>query len=348
MFTDLVDSTAWKKQLLDRDYANELRIPHDKLFRQLLKDYPGAEERDNAGDGFLATFLTSSDATSFALRFHHALANHPWPECVTKHRLPATRIGIHLGEVIEFTDAVSTKVAGQAVDLAARVMSVGKGGYTLLTRHAFDSSRQFLSAHPADAKLGLAWVAHGRYRFKGNEDDPLEIFAVAPTDSPALQPPGDSEKATREVINPVDDTGTWRPAVGQTIPFRENWIVERQLGEGGFGEVWLACNKRTKELRTFKFCFDVDRLRSFKRELTLFRLLQSEFGNRPDFLRLYDVQLERPPYFWRATLSARAIWRNGPLLKDSLFGHNRTACDLWQTLLKPWPPPIRSGSSIKT
>ena len=297
LFTDLVDSTGWKKHLLDRDYANELRIPHDKIFRKLLKEYPDAEERDNAGDGFLATFTTSSHATSFALKFHRALATYDWSENVRKHRLPATRIGIHLGEVVEFTDEAGMKVAGQAVDLTARLMSLGKGGFTLLTRHAFDSSRQHLSQNPADPTIPLAWVAHGRYRFKGNEDDPLEVFAVAPAGSHALDVPPDSEKALRVTVNAVDDTGAWRPAVGQTIPFRDNWVVEKQIGEGGFGEVWLACNKRTKELRVFKFCFDVERLRSFKRELTLFRLLQSEFGNRKEFLRLYDVQLERPPFF---------------------------------------------------
>ena len=297
LFTDLVDSTGWKKHLLDRDYANELRIPHDKIFRKLLKEYPDAEERDNAGDGFLATFTTSSHATSFALKFHRALATYDWSEKVRKHRMPATRIGIHLGEVVEFTDEAGMKVAGQAVDLTARLMSLGKGGFTLLTRHAFDSSRQHLSLNPADPTVPLAWVAHGRYRFKGNEDDPLEVFAVAPAGSHALDVPPDSEKALRVTVNAVDDTGAWRPAIGQTIPFRDNWVVEKQIGEGGFGEVWLACNKRTKELRVFKFCFDVERLRSFKRELTLFRLLQSEFGNRKEFLRLYDVQLERPPFF---------------------------------------------------
>ena len=297
LFTDLVDSTGWKKHLLDRDYANDLRIPHDRIFRKLLKEYPDAEERDNAGDGFLATFTTSSHATSFALKFHRALATYDWSENVRKHRLPATRIGIHLGEVVEFTDEAGMKVAGQAVDLTARLMSVGKGGFTLLTRHAFDSSRQHLSQNPADPSVPLAWVAHGRYRFKGNEEDPLEVFAVAPAGSHALDVPPDSEKAVRVTVNAVDDTGAWRPAVGQTIPFRDNWVVEKQIGEGGFGEVWLACNKRTKELRVFKFCFDVERLRSFKRELTLFRLLQSEFGNRKEFLRLYDVQLEKPPFF---------------------------------------------------
>ena len=32
----------------------------------------------------------------------------------------------------------------------------------------------------------------------------------------------------------------WRPAPGQEIPRRPGWIIERKLGEGGFGEVWVA------------------------------------------------------------------------------------------------------------
>ena len=79
---------------------------------------------------------------------------------------------------MEFKDVAGLKIAGQAVDLAARVMSLGKGGYTLVTRHAFDSSRQHLARNPVDPAVPLAWVAHGRYRFKGNDDDPLEIFGV--------------------------------------------------------------------------------------------------------------------------------------------------------------------------
>ncbi|MFO0940348.1 MAG: protein kinase [Pirellulales bacterium] len=294
LFTDLVGSTAWKRMLLDQNYTQNLLIPHDKIFRDLLSRYEEAEERANTGDGFLATFKTASTATEFALRFHHALYEYTWSDDILKHGRPATRIGIHLGEIIEFSDITGVKVSGQAIDLAARVMSLGDGGYTIVTRHAFDSSRQHMLSNPVDQSTPLVWVAYGRYRFKGNDDDPIEVFGVAPQGSPTLKPPGDSEKAQR--VNLHDDVGSWRPASGQLIPNRQNWLLEKQLGEGGFGEVWLAQNSRTKERRVFKFCFDIDRLRSFKRELTLFRLLQSQFGNRPDFVRLIDVQFEEPPY----------------------------------------------------
>ncbi|QDU21735.1 protein kinase domain-containing protein [Urbifossiella limnaea] len=298
LFTDLADSTAWKKTLGDRDYALQVLKPHDRLFRTLLGDYPGAAVNNDMGDGYLATFPAPGGAVQFALRFHAALTAEPWGHAVRRSgRLPATRVGIHLGEHVELAQSGTPKLAGQAVDLAARVMGLARPGQTLLTRHAFDSARQYVRVNPTDPARPLTFVAHGQYRFKGNDDDPLEVFGVGPEGAPELAPPPDSEKARRVRVDDADDTGAWRPGVGLVIPGREGWRLERPLGEGGFGEVWLACQPRTKDQRVFKFCFAAERLRSFKRELTLFRLLKSEFGERPDFVRLNDVQFDRPPYF---------------------------------------------------
>ncbi len=89
----------------------------------------------------------------------------------------------------------------------------------------------------------------------------------------------------------------WRPASGLHVPQRIGWVLDRKLGEGTFGEVWLARHESIREHRVFKFCFDADRLRSFKREVTLFRLLRDSLGERPDIACLYDVRLDNPPYF---------------------------------------------------
>jgi formylglycine-generating enzyme required for sulfatase activity/serine/threonine protein kinase/class 3 adenylate cyclase len=311
LFTDLVASTAWKKSLGDHGYAMEVLAPHDRLCRSLIAEYPGASLNNDMGDGYLVTFQTPGDAVGFALRFHDALARQPWGEAVRRSgQQPFTRIGIHLGEHIELDQPGTPKLSGQAVDLAARVMGLGQPGQTLLTRHAFDSARQYVRGNPSDPTQPLAFVFHGRYRFKGNEEDPLEIFGIAPEGSPTLAPPPDSDKAKRVTIDQADDTGSWRPAVALEIPHRGGWFLEEHLGEGGFGEVWLARHKRTKEQRVFKFCFDANRLRSFKRELTFFRLIKQELGDRPDMVKLHELQLDKVPFFLESEFVAERDLRH--------------------------------------
>ena len=47
----------------------------------------------------------------------------------------------------------------------------------------------------------------------------------------------------------------------------------------------------------FKFCFQADRLRALRREVTLFRLLKEALGNRDDIARVLDWQFDESPYF---------------------------------------------------
>src|SRR5690606_6097865 len=102
-----------------------------------------------------------------------------------------------------------------------------------------------------------------------------------------------------------EETLGWRPAIGLDIPNRSFWHLDRKLGEGGFGEVWLGSNSKTRERRVFKFCFDAERLRSFRRELTLVRLLREALGNRADIARLYEGSASRK----RAVLPGKRIQR---------------------------------------
>jgi len=288
LFSDLVDSTGWKQTLGDVAYAENVLRPHNSIFRRLLHELGGVE-RNFTGDGFLATFNTPSDAVQFALQLHKELRDHAW---LVNGRQPETRIAIHLGEAIAYADANpdQKQISGQAVDLTARIMGLAAGRQTLLTRHAFDSARQYVRQD------GLSWLAHGQYRCKGS-DDPLDVCEVGQPGLAPLTAPADSDKARRVRIDEEDDTGSWRPAISLAIPRREGWMIDQQIGAGGFGEVWLAHHQRTKEKRVFKFCFDAERLRSFKRELTFFKLLKSELGERPDIAKLYEVNVDESPYF---------------------------------------------------
>jgi len=301
MFTDVAGSVELKTRFGAHTYA-ALIGRHDTLFRQAIASAAGAEILHDMGDGFLARFATAGDAVRAAVQFQRALAQEPWLAAPIR-----VRIGLHVGQVTLLRDGPDgpPKVIGLATDIAARLMGLALPGQTLLTRGAFDDARQYLRDEPGDTRghVGsLRWMAHGRYLFKG-QDEPLEVYEVGLEGVGPLKAPPDGDKARRCVaVDELEMLG-WRPARGLEIPRRAGWVLERKLGEGGFGEVWLGRHDQTADTRVFKFCFDPQRLRSLKRELTLFRLIRSLLGERRDIARLYEVQLEQPPYFLESEYS---------------------------------------------
>jgi len=303
LITDIAGSAALKSRLGGAAYS-ALAVRHDELFRRIVNAVPGGEVSQDTGDGFLARFVAASDAVEAALRFQSELARAEWN---SGDGALTVRAGIHVGEVIE-TDrgpGEPPKLIGLAVDLASRLAGLAQPRQVLLSRAAFDDARQWVREHPAvDGRPvpELRWQAHGPYLFKG-ADEPAEVFEVGGAGLAPMSPPRDSEKARRAVRAGEEETLGWRPATGLEVPQRPGWMLERRLGEGGFGEVWLGTHARTSERRVFKFCFDAERLRSFRRELTLFRLLRETLGERGDIARLYEVQLEQPPYFLESEYS---------------------------------------------
>jgi serine/threonine-protein kinase len=298
MFTDIVESVTLKRRIGDAAAARLIRM-HDQVFHAIVGDCPDGAVLKDTGDGFLASFATASDAVQAALRFQHELHERTAGEAEPLK----VRIGVHLGEVSQLDAEAATgrpKLSGYAVDLTARVMSLALPGQILMTRAAFDNARQYIRHVPWAAAGGEAaapkWMAHGAYLFKG-ADEPVEVFEVGEFGRAPLAVPPGSEKARRAVSLDQEETLGWRPAAGLMIPGRKGWMLERKLGEGGFGEVWLGLHERTQMRRVFKFCFDAERLRSFKRELVLFRLLRDSLGDRPDIAKLFEAQVDKPPFY---------------------------------------------------
>ncbi len=95
----------------------------------------------------------------------------------------------------------------------------------------------------------------------------------------------------------------WRPSEGVRIPHRKHWVLRDRLGQGGFGETWLAEHAKTHDRRVFKFCNDPAKLKAFQREITLFRFLRETLGGRDDIVALIDWQLDEPPYFIESQFS---------------------------------------------
>ena len=84
---------------------------------------------------------------------------------------------------------------------------------------------------------------------------------------------------------------------GDAPPLRPLWQLVRPLGTGGFGEVWLVSHKKTDEQRVLKFAVDGPGLFALRREITLHRVLRQALGERKDFVRLMDWNLEEAPYY---------------------------------------------------
>lgn len=301
LVTDLVDSTGLVARLGD-ERAFALSGRHDRLARDLLAVHHGTEI--DKTDGFLLLFERPLDAVAYALAYHHALAALGAELGMSL----AARAGAHLGEVFLRPNppedvargAKPLEVEGLAKPLAARLMALAQGGQTLLTRGAFDVARR--SAVGADlGTRDMRWVAHGAYLLKG-VDEPVEVFEVGQPGAVPLAPPPDSEKARR--VTGDQTIPGWRPAPGQDIPRRESWALVEKLGEGGFGEVWLARHKKTHDRVVFKFCFETERLRGLKREATLFRLLKEALGDRPDIARVRDWNFDEQPYFLESEYTA--------------------------------------------
>ncbi|MEE8523348.1 MAG: protein kinase, partial [Thermoanaerobaculia bacterium] len=278
----------------------------DRRLRDLVAVHGGVEVEK--GEIFVGLFERPIDAVSCALAFHRAL-----PECSAGLGSDLrARAAVHLGEVVLRRNpeeevsrgARPLEVEGLARVTAARLLSLAAPCQTLATHGAFDLARRAAGGEEsragdskdAEGREGEPrWLAHGRY-FVDGVDEPLEVCEVGIDGLAPLAAPKDSAAAQR-VLSPSEERMLgWRPAVGQTIPRREHWTLRERVGEGGFGEVWLARHK-SGERRVFKFCFEAQRLRALKREVTLFRLLKETLGHRDDIARILDWHFDDAPYF---------------------------------------------------
>ena len=186
----------------------------------------------------------------------------------------------------------------RTVAAAAAMAKVARPRQILLTASAFDFAR--VAAEEDDGKQ-LSWIAHGAFRFDALNET-LLLFEIGEPELAPLQMPvadaGVTPVAAEELVL------GWRAAPGQTIPDRPQWRLVEALGEGGYGEAWLARHDKTNEARVFKFCYDAAKVRSLQREVTLFRLLREALGRRADIARILEWNFDQPPYYIESEYSS--------------------------------------------
>ncbi|MFQ5462447.1 MAG: protein kinase, partial [Phycisphaerae bacterium] len=296
LFSDLVGSTSLVVSLGDQ-CSSRLWAQHDRIARDLLPLFAGKEI--DKSDGFFMLFDRPIDAVGYALAYHDRFAELSKEFGVAV----GARVGIHMGEVLlrvnEDIDiargAKCLEVTGLAVPTAARVMSLAGKGQTLLTGATFDLARR---AAVGDQSIPseVCWMNHGPYEFKGL-DGAVPVCEVGRTGVAPLAPPLDSAKARRCFDPTAVQTGTWRPAPRQVVPGSGGWRLQRRLGQGGFGEVWLARHSKQRAARAFKFWFAGDWRRAPKQEMALCQHLVQRLGVRNDIVRVYGHRIDNPPYF---------------------------------------------------
>ena len=217
LLTDVVDSTKLSESIGDAAIA-EVWAAHDRAARDLLQDHHGREI--DKTDGMLLLFEAVADAAAYALAYHRAVAALPVPL--------VARAGLHLGPVVSCARTSADDIArgakplevdGLAKPIAARIMSLARGGQTLLSADA----RAALSAE------GLLVQSHGHWLIKGIAT-PLELFEVGESEA-AFASPGDGEKGYRVVRSGE----RWLPAreIPNNLPQQATSFIgrERELDE---------------------------------------------------------------------------------------------------------------------
>jgi predicted ATPase/class 3 adenylate cyclase len=144
LFTDIEGSTQrWDKH---RDAMDAAVKRHDTLVRHAIEANAGYIFK-TVGDAFCAAFGSASDAVSAAIDIQRDLTSADFA-AVDGVRV---RVGLHIGEASERDG----DYFGQAVNRAARLMSIGHGGQTLLSGRMHDSAGSALPHGASLVDLGL-------------------------------------------------------------------------------------------------------------------------------------------------------------------------------------------------
>ncbi len=181
-------------------------------------------------------------------------------------------------------------VAGQVIDLEPRPLEVLRQ----LLRYAGEVVRKeelveavYGHLHVSDGALNQA-VSRLRSAL-GDRDQ--QIIATVHRLGYRLAVPVVAELAAGVQLAPVS------LQAGSSLPRREAWELVRPLSSSRQIEVWLARHRRLGEQRVFKISVDGIRLSSLKREVTLYRMLREQLGERDDFVKVLDWNFEQAPFF---------------------------------------------------
>src|SRR5215467_6613873 len=210
---------------------------------------------------------------------------------------PATGVSETSGRVWSFAGRefdecrLELKVKGKSVELELKPLEV----LVQLLQHAGEvvAKDQLLDAVWPGLSVvdgSLATAIHKLRKAVGDNDS--SIVVTVPRVGYCLAAAAHS-KASRASPFPTELSFK----AGDPVPGRGHWRFLRPLDASSNSEVWLAEHPKTSELRVFKFVSNVARLKALRREVTVFRFLRESLGARPDFVRIFEWNFDKHPYF---------------------------------------------------
>ena len=171
LFTDIEGSTKrWE------GYPQQMQAAlarHDALLRVAIEENAGYVFK-TVGDAFCAVFSTPFEAFQAALSIQRTLYRQEWPQELDSIRV---RVALHTGVAEE----QGGDYFGPPVNRVARLLSAGHGGQILLSRSAYELSRDTIP-------VGVSLLDLGEHRLK-DLIRPEHIFQLADADLPQEFPP---------------------------------------------------------------------------------------------------------------------------------------------------------------
>jgi class 3 adenylate cyclase len=162
LFTDIEGSTALTDRLGDAA-SREVMREHERITREALKAHGGSEVK-TLGDGFMASFGSTTKALECAIATQLAFAAHN----ESAKEPIRVRIGLNAGEPIAEDDPDGRgDLFGTAVNMAARIAAKAEGGEILVA----DVVRQLV------AGKRFSFSDRGETDLRGFED-PVRLYEV--------------------------------------------------------------------------------------------------------------------------------------------------------------------------
>jgi class 3 adenylate cyclase/predicted ATPase len=174
MFTDIVGSTGLRDALVlklgnargNDDYRDQILDPHNARIRGIVEAHSGFEVK-TIGDSFMVAFAEPEKAVACAAAIQRSLSADPIPAGENGAPL-AVRIGMHTGQATLVERDGRPDYDGHAVNIAARVESLGGGERILCSGETAIHARNV---------PGIRLHDHGQYTLKGVSSR-VQIFEV--------------------------------------------------------------------------------------------------------------------------------------------------------------------------